>query len=249
MLLQEAGLDVDFLSTEQFIGSALCSWQRARVMVTRSEYDHTVNDEWVSKLRGRGSIREDLAWWTTNKFNCSDPGVFSLPIGLVEYNNWHEVEAAGDCRILMSLRQARPERELSILLAFRDETHIDRVHARQVVSRLPTHVDFRCGSAYLDVKKYFEAIRKSEFTLCPRGNGIDTHRIWEAWYLGSIPIIKHDQFLECYAELPLLIINSWADLEEIDLSSVAGEIRSGTYNLSKLLTSYWLEQIDLSLDM
>lgn len=38
--------------------------------------------------------------------------------------------------------------------------------------------------------RYAEALCKHKFTLCPQGNGIDTHRIWEALYCGSIPIVE-----------------------------------------------------------
>jgi len=42
-----------------------------------------------------------------------------------------------------------------------------------------------------DTTKYIKGLSSSKYTLAPWGNGIDTHRFWEAIYLGSIPIIEN----------------------------------------------------------
>lgn len=39
-------------------------------------------------------------------------------------------------------------------------------------------------------EKYAEALCSHDFTICPPGNGIDTHRIWEALYCGSVPVVE-----------------------------------------------------------
>ena len=41
----------------------------------------------------------------------------------------------------------------------------------------------------LDPESYIKAMSKYYFCLCIRGNGIDTHRFWEALYLGTIPVL------------------------------------------------------------
>jgi len=38
-------------------------------------------------------------------------------------------------------------------------------------------------------KEYLEELAKHYFALCLRGNGIDTHRFWEALYLGVVPVV------------------------------------------------------------
>ncbi len=38
-------------------------------------------------------------------------------------------------------------------------------------------------------KEYLEELSSHRFCLCTRGNGLDTHRFWEALYLGVIPVV------------------------------------------------------------
>lgn len=46
-------------------------------------------------------------------------------------------------------------------------------------------------------KEYLYELSQHYFCLCIRGNGIDTHRFWEALYLGVIPIIINNEETNC----------------------------------------------------
>jgi hypothetical protein len=59
---------------------------------------------------------------------------------------------------------------------------------------------------------YLDEIRNHKFTFCPRGNGIDTHRLWETLYVGGIPIVARHRALREFEDLPIC----WVD----DLLSV-----------------------------
>ena len=53
---------------------------------------------------------------------------------------------------------------------------------------------------------------------CPEGNGVDTHRIWEALYTKCIPIVMKSPFIDALMhytnqELPICVIDSWWDFE------------------------------------
>ena len=55
-----------------------------------------------------------------------------------------------------------------------------------------------------------------KFCICPIGNGLDTHRLWEALYLKCVPIVINDDFINVIknnTNLPLFILNSWDDLD------------------------------------
>ncbi|NBU34186.1 hypothetical protein EB118_04815 [bacterium] len=57
--------------------------------------------------------------------------------------------------------------------------------------------------------EYLEELSQHRFCLCLRGNGVDTHRFWEAVYLGVIPIIvnnsatKMDSFVKYLEQLDI----------------------------------------------
>jgi len=57
------------------------------------------------------------------------------------------------------------------------------------------------------------------FTLCPRGNGIDTHRLFEALALKSIPIVESSIIDDIHYMLPIIIVNNWEELNETFLKN------------------------------
>jgi hypothetical protein len=63
-------------------------------------------------------------------------------------------------------------------------------------------------------KDYLDALAASKFCICPEGNGIDTHRLWEALYMKSIPILCRSAFTDVLlaASIPCVLVNSWAEI-------------------------------------
>ena len=63
-------------------------------------------------------------------------------------------------------------------------------------------------------------LKDYQFCICPEGNGVDTHRLWECLYLKVVPIVIHSPFstiLKTY-NIPLVILNRWDDLFTIHLN-------------------------------
>lgn len=53
-------------------------------------------------------------------------------------------------------------------------------------------------------EKYLITLSGYSHALCPRGNGLDTHRFWEAVYLGVTPIVVDNESTQCTAFLEAL---------------------------------------------
>jgi len=116
-------------------------------------------------------------------------------------------------------------------------------------------VDIFKGNKNIDIKNfkstkdYFETIRKYRFAICPPGNGIDTHRIWECLLLETIPILKRSIFSENLTkyEIPLLIVEDWDDLNHLEEKFFISEYDKLTYNYEMGLYSsskFWFEKIN-----
>ena len=71
----------------------------------------------------------------------------------------------------------------------------------------------------LKIKSFAKFASGFKYVACPRGNGIDTHRVWETLYRGSLPIVLHNEWSRSleYLGLPIIKVNSWS---EDDLLSV-----------------------------
>lgn len=90
---------------------------------------------------------------------------------------------------------------------------------------------------------FLQQVRKQSYVLCPEGNGIDTHRIWETLYLGGIPIILSSNVLNpLLTDLPVLIIRDWNELyDKKFLETKWYEMQTKKYNFEKLKASFWVK--------
>lgn len=61
---------------------------------------------------------------------------------------------------------------------------------------------------------YLQTLAKYKFAICPEGNGIDCHRLWEAYYLNVIPIMLKNTFsLHVQKYLPCILLDKWEDFD------------------------------------
>lgn len=107
------------------------------------------------------------------------------------------------------------------------------------------HIDW--DEPTLNLPDFFNKIKKYKMTVCPAGNGVDTHRIWEVLYSGRIPItfkIGNFKIYELYEQLPIIILNNVDDLKNKNLLFEKYEQAKKNYsNIQILNYSYWESKI------
>lgn len=105
--------------------------------------------------------------------------------------------------------------------------------------------DFMTQRESVNPLKFARLQRQFKFTLCPKGNGRDTHRIWESIYRGSWPIVEKDSWSESIAEnYPIILVENLLDVESLKSLrqdknySAAPELRSNLFlpHWKRLLT-------------
>ena len=97
--------------------------------------------------------------------------------------------------------------------------------------------------SYLD---YIKDMKSHRFVLCPEGNGFDTHRTWEALYMGSIPIVKRRIFTEMFSRImPILIVEDWKIITLDFLQEVYNKMKQITwpYGDKYLDMTFWEDVI------
>ena len=65
---------------------------------------------------------------------------------------------------------------------------------------------------------YLEILAKSEYSICPRGNGVDTHRVYESIAMNSVPIVRPGMLSSLYRDLGCIEIENWDALDETALT-------------------------------
>jgi hypothetical protein len=61
---------------------------------------------------------------------------------------------------------------------------------------------------------YYRTLKKSKFAICPRGQGLDTHRVYECIIFGVIPIVLTSPLDSLYSKFPIWIVKSWEEVTE-----------------------------------
>lgn len=77
-----------------------------------------------------------------------------------------------------------------------------------------------------------------EFCICPEGNGVDCHRIWEALYLKVVPIMLRSPFTETLVRnnIPLVLLDNWGDYINIEKSLLYQDYIFGDYSIDNVLS-------------
>jgi hypothetical protein len=86
---------------------------------------------------------------------------------------------------------------------------------------------------------YLNSLINHKFCLCPRGNGIDTHRLWECLYTRTIPIVKYNEIHRNWKHLPILFVEDWEQVTESFLKNKYAEMINTNYDYSMLRSYFW----------
>ena len=61
-------------------------------------------------------------------------------------------------------------------------------------------------------KETWELHDNYSFEICAEGNGLDTHRFYEALLLNTIPIVKRNSLESLYVKFPCVIVDDWNEI-------------------------------------
>src|SRR5581483_6435958 len=92
--------------------------------------------------------------------------------------------------------------------------------------------------------EYLTDLTHAQFVLCPRGNGLDCHRQWEALLMGAIPVMFHSSLDPVFEGLPVVLIKDESEVTEDFLNKEYTRLRKQTYSLEQAFAGYWLHKID-----
>lgn len=203
--------------------------KRARVVLITAESD-------VSVVEGSAVPPQVASWFATNA-NCL--GVESLPLGLG--NSY--------CRLTTKAEDlaavAGMEKSGLLYANFRVETN--------PAIRGPLREKFQSGewgdavtwaAPGLDSGAYARTLASHRFVLCPAGNGTDTHRMWEALYAGTVPVVESHPALDAFRDLPILFVDSLYAVERGQLEAVYSKMLGRGWNCKKLFLPWWRERFE-----
>lgn len=169
-------------------------------------------------------------------------GLAVLPIGLE--NAWHFKNGK---KFLFRLnRFFRAEKVYRIAWTFRLTNKSERLEAGKAL------VECKIADYLGDISvfKHQRALAKYGFVASPPGNGLDTHRTWEAMYLKCVPIVKRSYMTEEFEKLglPVWLVDSYDELKNVDedfLYKKYEEIKP-KFNSEVLWFKFWEDRLKVT---
>ena len=131
--------------------------------------------------------------------------LIALPIG-IENRQWFNHDIFHTIRKKTDIPKTK-----NIYFNFSLNTHHSRMECYQALKDKLIWNDKR------EKGDYFIELKKHKYAICPRGNGMDTHRLWECFYLDVIPIMLKADCVNI-DNLPILFLNNWYELDEKTLT-------------------------------
>jgi hypothetical protein len=197
-------------------------WPRLRgnhhVLMTHNS-DHEVNESHLPWIATAG---DRLRAWFAQNVTVEHEKLVPLPIGIAN-SMWDH----GNLRTLhrqMKRHATAPKPEL-LYAHFNPTTHASRERAwRALRSAFPELAE--APGEHQSFRRYLAELSRHRFCACPRGNGIDTHRVWECHYMGVVPIVERSIHTEHWQRcgLPLVIVDDWAEVSAELLESADSKL-------------------------
>lgn len=172
-------------------------------------------------------------WFAENAI-YNNPDLISVPIGLENHIGSSKGKFTNHKWLEENLNELqKSEKKLTLYCNWNSSTNPSRGIISSILKKNNLPIIEESG---LSFETYCINMSKNKFVICPPGNGIDTHRLWESLYLGCIPITLRHQIYKNY-NLPIIQVNSWDEITP-DLLEKPIEI-----NAEMLYMSYWEKRI------
>jgi hypothetical protein len=186
------------------------------------------------------NLPSNVIKWFSQNVNISDVRIESIPIGL-ENNRWFQHLNKKE-KMINKLKTKKSFKNLLYINHNVNTYKQDRVEPYQIFKN-KKWASLEMGLNGQNFDSYLDNLYNHKFVLSPRGNGIDTHRKWEALYLKTIPIEKRNINNSFYEDLPICLVDDWSDITEDFLNEEYERIINTNWNLEKLNFSYWKNKI------
>lgn len=182
-----------------------------------------------------------LAWFGKNLV-YDHPKSHTIPLGVTNQRDPHE--RGGSQEFWNQMRATPPEKDITCYV------NVGIGHKKQAryENRLQTVNYFKAQSFATCVGErswlqYAQEMHRSRFVIAPPGEALDTFRLWEALYLGAIPVVTSTPLDPMYREFPVWIVEDWEEVTEEALEKKWLELSPHFNNLPQLWAGHWYKKI------
>ena len=122
-------------------------------------------------------------------------------------------------------------------------TLTNRKHRIPIWEKAKQNSDIDCAER-LSLKDYVRDLCSYRYVLCPKGNGIDTMRMWESIYCGAIPIVQKSGVSSCFSSLlPIVEVDDW-DINREHLESIYPSLAYRLSHFGLINKDHWKDIVN-----
>lgn len=196
-----------------------------KLNIITHESDYEINEN-LFKLKP-----DCVKKWYAINVNYEHPDLIPIPLGIA--NNY--------CNITLKLEGIKLSNNQKEKLLYINHRVSTNPQARSWIYEAFKNSDWcTVDEPNLDLKSFEDRINKHKYMLCPRGNGVDTHRLWECIYSGVIPVVEKHINNKNIRDLPILFVDSF---KEINKEFLLKNEKNIGYNIEKLNINWWKKYI------
>lgn len=173
-----------------------------------------------------------------NSYISDDKLIFTLPIGIENLR----VGMNGMKGLFKTNRASQKLRQL--LVGPFSPTH--PIRRGVVLNFLSITGPWAVINHRMNPKRYAAVAKRYGAIACVRGNSVESHRLWETLYRGSIPLVLRDKWAESLKtlNLPLQLVESW---DPSHIREILDQMKFERFNpesVASLWMPYWENFID-----
>jgi hypothetical protein len=190
---------------------------------------HDIHFKWPSSLQ---------KIYLQNSFVSDSKRIFTLPIGLENKSLGGKNGSSSYGSVPYKFKENR------ILLGPYANTHKIRSLIDKDYKMYSDKDEIKYLSGRLSKRRYKKILKSFNLVACPRGNGVDTHRVWETIYYGKHPLIVKDAWSNSlsYLNIPLVYIENWK-ISELVASKFLVVHAFDPKKIESIWESYWQKLI------
>lgn len=189
--------------------------------------DHGIeNSKYDNFLNGNKLIK-----WYAQNVNYKHEKLIPIPIGLAN-TMWPH----GNFDRIKDIMNKELIKDVLVYNNFNEGTNPGHRHnVRKCLEKNNIPKDPSCSN-----DEFLEKLAKSKFCISPFGNGYDCHRVWEALYLKSIPVVPRSVSNEYFAEiLPMVLVDDWNEITPEFLNKKYNEYNIDNIDFKSLYIEFW----------
>ena len=230
--------DVIFCKTEHifelfYLLNKFCNFENIKLITHQSDMNI---DNRIYRLKPKC-----ISKWYSINVNTQKEDLIPIPIGIA---NFHSKNLSLDMFDKNNFSEEIFSNDKKLLyLNFNQNTNFN--HRKGLFKLFNSTPNTTVRIENISNKNYFRELQDHSFTLAPWGNGIDTHRFWEALYSGSIPITKNHVNFKSFKSFPYILVDDYKMINHQFLNNELNKIKKNkkNFNFDELDIKYWENKI------